>query len=103
VIEALQCRNFHDQARGSNPPSPNQVKKNSPKFPFKRLKPDENIQPSSPLDSHDSTLTLYSLLGENKDSKQTRSDGAETDLPSREIALLKGHKDEVSHLTHLNI
>jgi hypothetical protein len=62
------------------------------------LKPfssDENLQPSSPLDIHDHTLTLYSLLGENNDSEDPRSDRTETELPSREIAVLKGHKNEV--------
>lgn len=96
MIEALQCRNSHGQ--GSKPPSPNQTKKTSPKFPFKRLKPfspDENMKPSSPNDIYDHSLTLYSLLGESQDSKDSGYDRSESELPNREIAVLKGHKDEV--------
>jgi hypothetical protein len=93
VIEALRCRTIHQKPEQSNSSSPNHFNSSPSKGPSKRFRQlslgDEN---GNPLEQ---PVTVHSLLL-NQDLKTTSSEMIEIQqLPQREVALLKGHQDEV--------
>lgn len=101
MIDALKCRNVQSNSASPNLLGNHQLSP-SGQVPLKASKQysrdSDNDTPSqSPLDLSDPPpLTLYSLLGSNKDPRVSQSEMIECDLPNRPVALLKGHHDEVS-------